>query len=109
MNFSEVIDLLRDKQGFSSHEQAADYVGLSRGGYFKMLNGTHEPKDSTIHKIMDGTGLEAPVIEAAWKAEFARDAKVRKSWVNFLGRVAALALVAPIAWIAENFQHYILC
>lgn len=108
MHFSDVIDLLREKQGFSSHEQAADFIGLSRGGYFKMLRGDACPKDATIHKIMEGSGLDAPRIEAAWKADFSKDKVVKRSWERFLSTAASIALAAP-ALLAALPEHCILC
>ena len=80
MKFAEVIELLRKRQGFTSHEQVAEYLDMSRGGYFNMLNGRGGLKDPTIGRIMEGTNLEAHEIEAAWKAQYARDKRVRNSY-----------------------------
>lgn len=106
--FKEVIYLLREKKGFSSHEQVANFLGFSRGGYFTMLNGKGGLKDKTVEKIMDGTNLEAPIIYGAWEAEFGRSKKVRKSWENFLNRVAGW-MIAASTLSSEIIHLCILC
>lgn len=110
MKFQEVIDLLMEKQGFTNLDQAADYVGLSRGGLLHIKAGRGGLKDAVIEKLMEGTGLEAFQIEAAWKAQFARTEKVRRSWERW-SEVATFAAVAalPALTAAVTAGQYILC
>jgi len=96
MRFPEIIEILREKQGFRNHEQVAEYLGMSRGGYFKMLNGSGGMKDLTLERIMEGTKLPAPMIFGAWEAEHGRSEIVRKSWQEWLRNAAAIVAMAGV-------------
>ena len=120
MNLKQVIELLREKQGFRNHEQVAKYIGMSRSGYFNMLAGVGGLREKTVRKLMDGTGLPAVTIEAAWKAENAKDAEVRKSWQEYLKTTAAAVILSTLitaSFPTESmayeqptiYQEYTLC
>ena len=111
MNFDEVIDLIKKKQGFTNLDQVANYLELSRGGFLHIKAGRGGLKDQVIEKIMKGSGLEAPEIEKAWKSQFARNDKVRKSWEKWAGAAAfiplafALNLSLPTPSSASELQN----
>lgn len=84
INYVGILNLLRKNQKFTNSEQAAEYLNLSRGGYFQMKNGTGGLSERTLMHLMDGTGLDAVTITAAWMAENAKNEKVRKSWQKWL-------------------------
>lgn len=95
MNFNEIIKLLMKKQRFTNQDNVADYLEMSRANYWKMKRGEISLQDKVIAKIMDGSGLEAPEIERAWKAEFAKEETVRKSWESWraAGAIAIFSIV----------------
>lgn len=108
MKFHEVIDLLREKQGFSRDQEVYSFIGLSRSQFYKMKDGKHALNEETVKRLMAGTGLEAPIIEGAWEIDFAKNEEVRKSWERFLSTAASVALVAPLL-LSAAAERCILC
>jgi len=94
MRFNDVIKLLYERKGFRNREQAAEYLGMTAKGLQAIKAGRGALKDSTIDRLMEGTGLEAWQIVAAWEAEHGRTEAVRESWRRFLKSVAAVILCA---------------
>lgn len=97
MKFREIFEVLIERQGFNSHEEAAEFLGLSRPTYFRLKKGETPLKDKTVERLMEGTGLEAPVIVAAWEAEHGRTEKVRESWKRWLESAAAVVILSAAA------------
>jgi hypothetical protein len=83
MTFNEILLLYRKNKKIQSWENLATELGLSEAGLRHIRTGKGGLKDATVEKIMEGTGLEAPEIVAAWTAEHGRNEKVRKSWQKF--------------------------
>lgn len=123
MNFNDILELAKKKLDISTNKELSAYMGFSQEqGFYDMKNGRGGLKDKTIRKLMDATGLDAYTIEGAWKAEHARDEKVRESYQNFLNKVAtAIIAISTISALPPenvqankmimktNPQHYILC
>ena len=120
MTFNDILELLKQKQQFSSFDQVASYLGYSRRGFFEMKRGRGGLKDKTIERLMEGTGLEAPIIVAAWEAEHGRTEKVRASWKRWLQNVAAVVILSIVTLLQpvvfstgfsnfQNFPLYTLC
>ncbi|MBS4056784.1 MAG: hypothetical protein KGZ82_05725 [Bacteroidales bacterium] len=96
MNFDETLNILKEKQGLASLEQVAKYLGLSRGGFYDMKGGRGALSDKTLERIMEGTGLPAPIIFAAWSAEHSKSETIRKSWQEWLRNAAAIVAMAGV-------------
>ena len=96
MNFDELIELLKSKQGLKNIDQIAEYLGMSRTGYLAVKSGKGGLKEKTLSKLMNGTDLDAVTITAAWMAKNANDPAVKKSWNDFLKKSAAAGLVFVI-------------
>ena len=111
MNFSQVIDLAKHNLHFTNNEQLAAFLGFTRTGFYNMKCGTGGIKERTVRKLMDATGMDAVTIEGAWKAENAKDEKIRESWKSWLSKVASLAplAIATALASAESVRQYILC
>lgn len=109
MDFDAILELLKKKKGFRSNEELPGYFGMSRGGFYDVKSGRGGLKERTIRKIMDGTGLDAVTIQAAWEAEHAKDPKIRKSWKNFLSRAGLYLLLSPALLTEVITKHCILC
>lgn len=94
MNFNQIIETLKEKQGLKNSDEIAEYLELSRAGYFFMKNGRGGLSEKTLHKIMVGTGMDAVTITAAWMAKNAKDKTVRESWKKWLSTAAAVTLLS---------------
>ncbi len=101
MKFEQVLDLVRKSRNLRNDLEMAKYFEMSDGGYRHMKKGRGGLKDSTVRKIMDATDLQAVDIEAAWKSEFARDPKVRKSWANWRAAGAIVILSLMVGGISS--------
>lgn len=97
MKFHEIIEKLKENKGLKTGRDVQNYLGFkSESGYYFMLNGKGALKDETIAKLIEGTGLPAPLIIGAWEAEHSKSEIVRKSWENWLKAVAVMAILGAV-------------
>jgi hypothetical protein len=114
--FSELCDLCKRNKKLRNNKELAKYLGFaSEQGFYDMKNGRGGLKDAVVRRLMESCELEAHEVEAAWKAEHARDEAVRRSWRTFLEqsqtRLNTLPLLSfgLIAGILADTYQCILC
>ncbi|MCF1183550.1 hypothetical protein L0E83_08885 [Marichromatium gracile] len=110
MNFEEILELYRRNTGLTSWPAVAESMGMSKANLNFVRSGKVKLQERTVSVLMEGTGLEAPEIEAAWKAIHSEDPKVRDSWARWLSRrarnSAALLLALSVVFSGQitDFQ-----
>lgn len=97
MTFDDILMQYRRARGLSSWDALAHDLDITENGLRHIRKGRGALKESTLRKIMDATGLEAPEIVAVWESEHAADPEIRASWRRWAASLAAGMMLA-VGW-----------
>lgn len=111
MTFDDILMAYRKAKKITNWVDTAAALGYSDESGLRSLRSGKRKRgldDDTVAKLMDGTGLEAFEIVAAYEAEYGKKEIVRKSWKRFLkehGNAAAIILTFTLPLFSNTYQY----